>query len=593
MVLLPPTTGGPWGCSEFDTLANFLGEARNRYTVRYLLYSDGTYYYAENGTTGVIDYGGSGDNGGATGTDGAAVFLAAMGALDVGRDYKQRIKVKGDWTFDNQINVPSYTVLDLDCRITSGDVANHGVFILDGVTDVEIYGGTLDGSRLTKTGGGAVFITGVSSRIKVVGVKIEAMAGHAIRAQTGTFEDIDVVGCHISDNAANTDGVYIGATASHVNIERNIFDTMPRAAIAVSGITDFEIVGNRLRDVARGINLETTVTEGVVSENIIDNTTATYGIQIRGTDAGTMATRVKIVSNKIASCVTQGIRVDQWAEEIGIDGNTITATTDVGIYVAGTGVGVVSISNNDCVSCALTGIRVDSEGVVVGNLVEDCGSGGANDGGIRLHDAANVSVWGNRAYNNDQYGIYETGTSDNNVIQNNEIRGSATTDCVIIGVSTAVHTKSFMFVYPAGGSAGWTAPVVNTSPGGIDIDANGEIAFATITLPNEVQQVIRIKIWAYSNVLEADAMRLQIVAHGATDNEAWNGNPIDVADHPSESSNFAANDVIYWLIDASNDAQVGTLAAQDYVEVLAVGEVAGGADCATDALFGGVEIDYV
>lgn len=163
------------------------------------------------------------------------------------------------------------------------------------------------------------------------------------------------------------------------------------------------------------------------------------------------------------------------------------------------------------------------------------------------------------------------------------------------GTNNKFTTVKGDFTQYGGGSAGWTAPVINTSPGGIDIDANDEFAYAHIILPQEVQHVIRIKYWAYSNVIEAtNNMLLQLNAHGATSSEAWSGNAIDVVNHPSEETGgIVVGDVIHWLIDASDDAQIGTLAAQDLVELMAVGEGASAPDIATDALFGGWEIEYV
>ncbi|GAH11390.1 unnamed protein product [marine sediment metagenome] len=89
-------------------------------------------------------------------------------------------------------------------------------------------------------------------------------------------------------------------------------------------------------------------------------------------------------------------------------------------------------------------------------------------------------------------------------------------------------------------------------------------------------------------------MLLRIVAHGAGSSELWSGNAIDVTDHPSvEEGAIVQYDVIHWVIDVGDDAQLGTLAASDFVELLAVGEGVVGADIATDALFGGYNIEYV
>jgi len=195
---------------------------------------------------------------------------------------------------------------------------------------------------------------------------------------------------------------------------------------------------------------------------------------------------------------------------------------------------------------------------------------------------------------NNTYGVELLNNAADNYVYDNTFTGNGTAPINDAGAGTRLMTVKGDFpLSNIGGGAGTTAPVINTTPGGVDIDANDEFCYVHITLPERLHQVVRIKLWAYSNVIEADAMRLRVVAHGATDNEAWSGNAVDVADHPSESSNFAANDVVYWLVDAGDDAQIGTLAAQDLVELMAVGEVAGGADCATDALFGSWEIEYV
>jgi hypothetical protein len=63
-----------------------------------------------------------------------------------------------------------------------------------------------------------------------------------------------------------------------------------------------------------------------------------------------------------------------------------------------------------------------------------------------------------------------------------------------------------------------------------------------------------------------------------------------VANHPSSSSNFAANDVIFWTIVT---AGVLALLGGDSVEVKVLHEAAGNGDCATNAYIRTVEIEYV
>jgi len=125
---------------------------------------------------------------------------------------------------------------------------------------------------------------------------------------------------------------------------------------------------------------------------------------------------------------------------------------------------------------------------------------------------------------------------------------------------------------------------------GWDIDLAAEYARAYFRLPTDVMQVVRMKIYAYTVVTEADKMRLEIIVNGGADNEAYNTHAYAGANVASASSNFAADDIIHWLI---TDAAVLALVGGDSVEVKVLHEVAGGADCETDARFRTVEIEYV
>lgn len=276
-------------------------------------------------------------------------------------------------------------------------------------------------------------------------------------------------------------------------------------------------------------------------------------------------------------CIAQGNQgKDLGAKFIFVEGSSHYALIDGNV---GNNPGTVGVEVEDSNYCGILNNIIDGAGVygifIDGtasyNRISDNTTTNGVSGCVKVDDATCVS--------NDFSGgnsFYEGGFSD-------------------IGTGTILPTIDGEFNKFGGGSAGITAPVINTSPGGIDIDADNEFCYVDIPLPTEIQQVVRIKIWAYSNVIEADNnMLLRIIAHGATSSELWSGNPIDVVNHPSEETGGIVQfDVIHWVIDASDDAQVGTLAAQDLVELMAVGEAAVAPDIITDALFGGWEIEYV
>jgi len=134
---------------------------------------------------------------------------------------------------------------------------------------------------------------------------------------------------------------------------------------------------------------------------------------------------------------------------------------------------------------------------------------------------------------------------------------------------------------------------LSTAPFGYEVDEDGEYTIGLKTLRKEVNRVICWKIWATALIDEADAMRLQIEAYGATSNEPYTTETIAVANKPSETTNFVINDVIYWLLDMTDDGDLDDMLGGDQVMIKVLHEAAGDGDCATDAAFSCVEIEYV
>lgn len=194
----------------------------------------------------------------------------------------------------------------------------------------------------------------------------------------------------------------------------------------------------------------------------------------------------------------------------------------------------------------------------------------------------------NQLLNHVTNGIWVQG--NNNWIKNN-IGGTVNDE----GTGNKYAVIDAQFVQLGGGAAwvdGGGTPA--GTPSGIDVDADGaDYALAHKPLPLEVQQVVRITIWAYSRVVEADHMRLQILVNGGASSEQWDAEPIDVVNKPSVTDAIAIDDVVYWVITASDDADLNDLIGGDFLEIVAMGEAAGDGDCATDALFGGIAIEVV
>jgi hypothetical protein len=198
------------------------------------------------------------------------------------------------------------------------------------------------------------------------------------------------------------------------------------------------------------------------------------------------------------------------------------------------------------------------------------------------------SIVGCFALSNTTYGIRIKGaTSQRNRCFGNTLIGNTSGAILDEGTNTALPTLVLPFV------SGTTFLSADGAAWGWEIDAATEYAIALGHLPAEVQQIVRINVRAVSLVLEADHMRLEINGYGGTDNEPFSQETIAVANKPSTSVNFAANDYVYWTLTSTDDADIGHLLGADSVMFKVLYEDAGDGDCATDAVFLCVEIQYV
>jgi len=112
-MVLKTAAGAPITCLDWNNLTNedgFLALGRNRYHCSYVIYTDGTYYYAENGATGNLDFGGPNNRGTppVSGTDADAVIQAAQNALPLTVNAQAGGKIfirRGIYPCDSQITI--------------------------------------------------------------------------------------------------------------------------------------------------------------------------------------------------------------------------------------------------------------------------------------------------------------------------------------------------------------------------------------------------------------------------------------------------------------------------------------------------------
>jgi len=299
-----------------------------------------------------------------------------------------------------------------------------------------------------------------------------------------------------------------------------------------------------------------------------------------------------VTGNQCRDILQHGIRVNN-CDYVTVTANSVwqpdredSASFD-GIYISG-GTTKGAYIGNTVTAGDRDGIRVDGST----NLTFYANVCGVNTGsGIFFTNSDDCTVIGNRFEGNTAYGInISDDTCDRIKVKNNDLEGNTAGRINDVGTGTIYPAIVAQFVKEAGTAIWLVAP---GSPVGIEIDAADEIAIAKRTLPLWVKQVVQIKVYAISLLTEADAMRLEILIDAGISNEAYNAEAIAVVNKASVTTNFAANDVIYWLLTAADDVDVDDLIGGDHCSIIVRHEVAGNGDCETDAVFGDVLFEYV
>jgi len=240
------------------------------------------------------------------------------------------------------------------------------------------------------------------------------------------------------------------------------------------------------------------------------------------------------------------------------------------------------ISENQIYNVSYRGIHIANSRncTITTNLVENAGTDA-----YYLTYADDNQVFDNTALNSTEYDIeIATFHCERNYIGRNRLTGEGLGCILDEGTDTMLLSISTPFVI------GTTYNPTSGEIQGWNITLNTNYASTAITLPMYVQQVVRIKIYGAFWVADADKMTLQIEINGGTSDEAFNTENIAIATHLSTTSNFALNDIGYWTITASDDADIGHLLGGDSLQIIIFHEAASGANvetalCARDVIF--------
>jgi len=293
---------------------------------------------------------------------------------------------------------------------------------------------------------------------------------------------------------------------------------------------------------ANGINLENAFTVKIINTDLISNDED--GIQLNN------GKYTKIIDNNILDNVQHGIAVGGDSDNCHIMGN--------------------SIYRNDYANSA------------------------TYDGVCIYGTSCNNIITNNRILDNDRYEVSTDATANYNTIKNNDFTG---TDRELIiydlGTGNKFHTVNVPFIKELNGTLETTSPI------GVLIDAATETALTWGVLPAEVQQAIRLKIWAIAKGAPVNAggqMHGEFTWNAGGSLEDYNlaANSWNLTNFDSEEADYAANKVIHWVIE---DGDVGNelraLAGGDVFELHVIYESAADPDGATNAVIRSVEIEYV
>ena len=321
-------------------------------------------------------------------------------------------------------------------------------------------------------------------------------------------------------------------------------------------------------------------------------------------DAGTYNV---ISGNTIFGSNGDGIYLTTQANYNTITGNTITGS-------AGSGIQTINCLVNTIVGNTFSfnvqhGIEIDcsvaNQGygtVITGNICEGNGTGGgvAYDG-INLDGYCHETLISNNQCNdNDRYGInLEDANSTNNRVKDNIMTGNTTGAFNDIGTDTKLATKTFSFI--AGGDLDGTALWANyvsatASAKGWEVDDAADWAQALGQLPLELQQIVRFKIWAVAlgaPIGGGGHMHLEINMNAGASNLAYTTEPVALANFNGEEADYVATDVVHWIVDSGDDADIGSMVGGMSIEIEVIYEDGDDPDGATNAVFRTVEVEYV
>jgi len=459
--------------------------------------------------------------------------------------------------------------------------------------------------------------------------------------QVGILFGLNMVYCKILDNTIeNFDkhGINLNATIGdnheYIEIEGNISHHNNGVGIRLAYVLYCSIVGNTCHYnyydgiylrysggcTVDGNNCNWNDSDGINLFNCVEITVVgnhcdslTYGIDL------STCLNVVVTGNNCKGAYSDGISLASCLD-CTVTGNNCYENEENGINLWSTSDRNTVVGNN-CWRNQYYGIRLYSSdhNTVTGNVCSynyrhgillrtDCNENSivgnncyANDyfevdtyDGICIEDDCDYNlVMCNTCNYNDRWGIsigIVANSCVGNWVKDNHLRDNTSGPFSDQGTDTKLATKIYQFIQ------GTTFISDSAAAKGWEIDDVDEWAIALGQLPLELQQVVRIKIWAVALGAPIDAggqMHLDILINAGASNLAYTTETIGLVSFDGEETDYVATDVVHWLIDAGDDADINDLAGGMSVECKVIYRVGDDPDGATNATFRCVEVEYV
>lgn len=354
--------------------------------VNYIVYQEGVTTSAKNGTTGKIDF---------SGTDATIVIQNALNALTSGRTWKEKVVVKGNYSSLKQIQIPSYTILEIQGKWTAQNDLNDNLIInsdtINGNTQIEIYGGHVDANKDNQTVG-----TSAIRLYKVSTSTVHHMiirGGNRVAESTGVgilvYLSREVL---VSDNytyEADYDNIQVTYSTSTV-VTGNQMIAGGNGGIQLAGSAYTVVTGNYIKgSMSSGVGIRM-CHEGTINNTIVGNVFV-------GSSGSTIA--IELCDGTNENLVEGNVVYGYWTR--GVNFRPIDSTTNRNL-----------IQGNHFSNIA-TGIRFETNAgdnnQIIDNYIYDQNNAASYvvkiDSGV-----TNTYIEGNKVYNYDGGWLSDSGT---------------------------------------------------------------------------------------------------------------------------------------------------------------------------------------